>query len=158
MIKTLEERIAERKAEHDQLILAEHKAQRVIDALPTIFTNENDSIRTYENGLYVDLYPANVEIAELQILPVISELTKEKWNRRVDKEAVTYSLSHYTPAWYTNFRVYPKVEGTCRIIMRATGKTTRKVRYVEIEEPEIEYLVDCDPTGGQSEDDWREDR
>lgn len=145
MIKTLEDRLAERKAEYDKLILAEHKAQRIIDALPVIFTNpEADYFNVYENGVYFDLYPKDVETAELRILPLIADMTKEKWIKRVDKEEVTYSLSHYATGWSSVFRVHPRVEGTCRIIARATGKVRRTSKYVTVEEPEVEYLVDCD--------------
>lgn len=151
MFKSLDERLEERKAEYDKLVRAEHKAQRVIDQLSVLQRDEKNNVTVYEGGCYFYLYPSSVEEAELEYLPAIAEVTGEKWNKVIAHDQVEYRLCVYTTGWYSCFTVQPKVEGTCRIIARATGKVRKVSKYVMVEEPEIEYLVDCGEEGETDE-------
>lgn len=146
MIKTLEERLADRRKIYDALKIAEHQTQRIIDSLPDTFFTEKDYVNIYEAGAYFYLYPANVDEAELDIIPALSDrFPKDKWSKSVDKAEITYRLYaiHSDPDFTASFCVTPRVHGTCRIIPVATGKTVRRHKYIDVEEPEINYVVDC---------------
>lgn len=146
MIKTLEERLADRKKVYNALKMSERKAQRIIDSLPNTFFTNKDYINVYECGAYFYMYPENIDKAELDIIPAISNLfPKDKWTKTVEKQEVTYRMYgyHTDPEYMASFNVVPRIEGTCRIIPVATGKTVHRHKYIEMEEPEITYIVDC---------------
>jgi hypothetical protein len=144
MIETIEERLARRKTEYDNLVLTEHKAQRVLDELGAgILVHKEDSLTVYEESAYLYLYPSDIEDAELNVIPRIAELLQEKWNKVVEVGSVTYRIHKYESGFSFSVCVTPRIEGTCRIVAKATGKVVRKHKYVDVEEAEVEYFVDC---------------
>jgi len=142
-MKSLEERLAEKKEEYDKLVLAEYKAQRFVDMLTETIQKYETAITVYESSAYLYIYPKDIEQAELTLIPAIATITGEKWKKNVSLTSVEYGLSIYESGYYFRIQVQPKVEGTCRIVAHATGKMKKRMKYVEVEEPEVEYLVDC---------------
>jgi hypothetical protein len=142
-MKTLEERLKERKTTYDKLILAEHTVQKLCDLMAPVI-KENSQVTIYETYSYLYLHPESIEEAELEILPLFTSLfPEEKWDKVVEEDSVHYNASVFRDGMYLRVTVTPKIAGTCRIIVRATGKVIRKSKWVDVEEPEVEYLVDC---------------
>lgn len=143
MIESLEKRLADHKEHFQKLQTSEYKCQRVIDQLPKDFFAENDNVTIYDDSAYFYLYPENIDDAELRIVPIISDLFGPHWSKTVERELVTYRFWHAVEGYYVSFNVTPRVKGTCQIIAVATGKTKRTRKWVDVEEPEVEYKVDC---------------
>lgn len=149
MIKTLEERLAERKESYLKHRTSEYQAQKFMDQFPQGFFTERDCLSVYDDSAYFYLYPSTIEIAELDVIPAISAIFGNHWTKTVERQEVTYHIYWHKSDYSISVRVTPRIEGTCRIIAQATGKMKKKTKYVEVEEPEVEYIVDC----GEGEND-----
>lgn len=148
MIRTLEERLQEHKETYLKMKAAEHVAERYIKELRH-FLDEGSNVTVYDGSVYFYLYPASIDVAELNFIPAISDLYGPHWTKTVNAEEVSYRFHKYDGETFLSINVQPKVKGTCRIIAKATGKIKRVHKYVDIDEPEVEYLVDCDTEDAQ---------
>lgn len=103
-------------------------------------------VSTYTWGTYydVDISAPSIEAAELNVIPAISELFGGgMWTKEVDEERVCYRYNKRLLTEIAYITVSFRFNDSCDIKLIPTGRTIRKHKSVEIEEPEFEYVVDC---------------
>lgn len=144
-MKTLEERLEERRTEYEALVKAENLAESVLNKILPLFpedTNCTGSI--YSNLSYLYITVDSVEEFEEHILSKLSEILGTKWERSIGEVDIAHRTEFKADE---NHKVYltvtSKPTDSCRIIAVATGKTKTVSRLVYVEEAEVEHLIDC---------------
>lgn len=152
MIKTLEERRAEREKELIKLLRAEQQTEDLLKRFPKeLLLDEKSSLRVYAGHAYLELNPESLELTEIEILPNIAEEFGCKWSRYIGEGQIAYTTTIIEDLAYQDdiktfhlyVNIYPKIPGTCRIIKKLTGKTKIEHQHVSIEVPDFDYLIDC---------------
>jgi hypothetical protein len=111
-----------------------------------IYKLDRITLNTYPNSAHLYIYfSSTAEAAEMDLLPLFNA----KWERKVLKNDIVYSTSiRQTGDRMIYITVFPQEKGTCKIIPKQTGKVRMERKTIDIEVPEIEYLVDCSDEGG----------
>ena len=144
MIKSLNERIAARTEEFNKGIANEHNVQKVLDVIEAKMPlSEMDVVSVYDAYAYIYIHPKDFDAFEIEILPYISELFDVHWKRHVTQATISYNTSISENGSLIRVHASPRVPGTCKIISHPTGKMIKQQKYVEIDVPEVEYLVEC---------------
>lgn len=161
MIKSEEERLKDREMEFKALVQMEKQATRLLEALD--LPGERNGLSVYNSGMIsINLYPSLTmeEVEEQELLGLLAERlgVEPKWRRIVSSGEVSYSLLQNTgePILRKNYKdevekesvlvslhLFPKMEGSCRIIARPTGRMVRDSKTVYFEVPELEHVIDC---------------
>jgi hypothetical protein len=151
-MKSLEERLSERKAIYDKLVQAELWADEAAGLLGEIVPLAKVDVSVYESGAYFYINAESIEEAELDFIPSMSEKFGLKWRKDVSSSyayprtlVITYHvhLYGYKPNFYLCFMVTPTIEDSCIMQKIPTGRTIMRQKYVEVEEPEYEYAMHC---------------
>lgn len=141
-MKTLEERLEERKAEYERLCEGEWILEDLIAAL------ELDPERlghSYPNAgtIFLTIFSQDEEWVGIELIPRLSELLGKGWSSWVDEKDLNFSLYGKFKNWSTVAYIYLTPEDSCSIKKVATGRTKTVRKYVSIEEPEYEYIMNC---------------
>ena len=137
-------RIAYLKEKCEREIKNEKLAEYHLRAISHII--EPDSISPYSDCLYVYVYVKDVEEAEMRIIPALSEVFEYgKWKSFVDEDSVSYEADFDSFGYRIHVNIYWKEikEGTCSILAFPTGKTRKISKLIEIDEPIMEFKVQC---------------
>ena len=125
---------------------AERLTRIMIERLEKVIKCER--IVSSPQTIYCFLYLHTGTSAEESELNVINKLSEElgiKWNRTIMENHLSFSAIHTLPNGYKfHIEVLPNLEtDSCRIICKATGRTKKQSKYIEVDVPEIEYYLDC---------------
>lgn len=137
-------RIAYLKEECEREIKYEKLAEYHLRSIFHII--EPDSINTYSDCVYVYVYVEDVEEAEMRIIPALSEVFEYgKWKSLVGQDSVSYEADFDSFGYTIHIRLHWKEvkKGTCSIMAFPTGRTRKVLKHVEIDEPIMEYKVNC---------------
>ena len=105
-----------------------------------------DSISPYSNCVYVYLYIKDIEEAEMRIIPALSEVFEYgKWKSFVDEDSVSYEADFDSFGYSIYIRLHWREinKDTCSIMAFPTGKTRKVSKIIEIDEPVMEYKINC---------------
>lgn len=143
-MKSLEKRLAERKANYEKLVEYEILAQHYIDKILTVVPESvNLSILVYSNYAYISMSFDNIEDFEELYITRLSELLNITWIRHVGNSDVIHSASIVENKYHTFLTSVSKPTDSCRIKKIPTGRTIKTQKFVEVEEAEFDYLVEC---------------
>jgi hypothetical protein len=150
-IRSLEERLQEREDAHKALCDNEHAAEHHLNHIKALNLTscEINGLSVYVEQVFLHLSIKNLDDFELE-LPKLSELFYSKWTKEVSKTNITYSLSADDLTLRATY--YPLSSDTCRIIPHSTGRIRKESKWIEIEVPEIDYIIDCTGTDTEQED------
>ena len=141
-MKPLEERIRERIKSFKNTIKTEKAIEDTVITLQEIFKDEIiGSVYERMAMLYVSF--DDLEMLESDILPLLSNKLKCKWEKQIGKQQVSYATSFWTNEVPIYLTIHCNPTNSCRIIAVPTGKTKIVTRTVQVEEPEYEYLINC---------------
>ena len=145
-MKSLEERIADRVLEHEKILKAEHKLQNFLDRLiPALQSSDVITGSAYNDNAFVYVSVDSLEDFEEHTINRLSDHFKMNWKREIDDFEVTYSpeskliLNDY----YIFLTIRATPTDSCKIVKVPTGKIVKISKYMEVEEAEYEYLVEC---------------
>jgi len=152
-MKGLKERVKDREEEFKRIIQAEKLTEPTIQILQKVKGSLSGSI--YPTSAFLYLSTPSIEELEDKYLPNISSALKCKWSRVVEKDVIRYTTNIHIirPQGLGMFYIYISVEASptksCKIISIPTGKMREVEKKVIVEEPEVEYFIDCG--GGENE-------
>jgi hypothetical protein len=151
-MKPLEERIEDRKKECEEAIRLEYLLEEAYQKfLPLFPANTNFEGSAYSNSTHLYAYMGLKELEDaVGIKSTMERITESlagaKWSRDISETDVRYRISYEDGERDIHLTVYAKIPDGCRITRRLTGRKIKREHYVEMEEEEIEYLVDCSET------------
>jgi len=141
-MEPLKERIKKRVKWFKNVIRTEKAIEDVITTIQNL-TSQEVIGSVYEQMAMLYVYLDDVEELESSILPSLSEVLKCKWEKRIDKQQVSYDTSFWTNGVPVYLTIHCKPTNSCQIIAVPTGKTKVVTRTIQVEEPEFEYIIDC---------------
>lgn len=143
-MKSLEERLEERKKTYEDLVTAERKTQLVLDTLKDIIPEDTlINLSIYESNSFIYLSFENLEVFESEIITKISQALDVKWERSVDSDEVRYDTYFFSPDFHFYLVARAQPTDNCRITKVPTGKMKMVEKYFAVEEADFEYIVEC---------------
>jgi hypothetical protein len=151
-MKSLRERLTKRKEEYEKLIEVEKLAERTARKLTAIIPREKIHAYVYNTYITFSVNEDSVETVELEYLPKLTEQFNLKWRKVVRDTSVSYNSDFHTNLLdktksliivYLELHFIPPKDGSCKIIPVHTGRTITEHKYVPVDVPEIEYLIEC---------------
>lgn len=141
------DRVTVLRDDYHTMVRANQKAQRHLDKLRKLFPEDlrsRFSINVYNGSCFIYGPDMKLDTFEDEYMLPITMKFKCKWDRKISEASVTYNTEFFAndAMVYMTFRCDP-VEGVCEILRVETGRTKKVSKYVEVEEPEVEYLVKC---------------
>lgn len=138
-MKTLKERLKDRAKEYRRLITTEREAERLLEYFPN---KEAVAISVYSDIVNFHLI-TDLETAELDLIPRLSKDFGSKWTKEVNSNKITYQLSALIRKVFVTVVIHVYLGEACHIVAVPTGKTKKVFKTVEVEEPEMEFQVNC---------------
>ena len=144
MIETLNERMQKRLDAYIKILNAEKKSQEIIDKILPLFPQDiHINSVTYTNLLYLYIYPKDIINFELSIISKISNLFNLKWEKRVEKDEISYIGNVEFPI-STRIEVKFYSSDACKIEAIPTGKVKKVVKEISVDEMQYDYVVNCE--------------
>ena len=142
-VKHLGERLKNREEEYITTVKREQELETVLEILMPLFTSTTRACYYfYPGSTTVSFYPSDIDNLEINIIPAISDAFGIKWRKIVEKEAISYHTSIDKEVSYF-LGIYPVLTGTCTISAVATGRVKKADKWIQIDEPEFEFVVNC---------------
>ena len=145
-MKSLDERLEDREIEYERLVRAEHLVESHLEKILPLFPdNINCSVNIYTATAFLYISVDSVEDFEENIISKLFETVNVVWKREVSEDSISY---------YTDLEIVPtrkdlyltvtsKPTNSCRIIAVPTGKMKTVAKQVTVDEPEVEYIIEC---------------
>jgi len=149
-MKSLNERLEDRRKEYEILIKAEHLVESYLEKINPLFPeNIKCSGNIYSNNAFLYISVDSVEDFEENIISKLSDTFNIAWKRDVQES----NISHYTELVIDDgkYQIYLTVNSKptdlCRIIAVPTGKIKKVQKEVTVDEAEMEYVIECSDEG-----------
>ncbi len=143
-MKSYNERVQKHRDNYDNMVRREGILEEVADKINHLIPYDKleGDISNYVTYLYYET--KDMEKLELEIIPTLSEMFNLTWTKRVDETLIIYtsSVDYDGESFYINLCLLP--ENSCKIVAKPTGKMQTISKWVEVEVPEVEYVVDCE--------------
>ena len=143
MLEELSKRLEMRRLDYETLLQQEHTVEEIYSKFAHLQGRQQINVSIYGTALHFYIYPENFDFSEEKLIPHLSEVFAVEWSKSVCETEITYQAKFTWENKNIYLNIIPRVEGTCRIIKVATGNTKMSSKWVEVEVPEFEYLVDC---------------
>lgn len=147
-MESLEERLERRKEEYHEIVRSEKELQKVVDkVLPHIPELIKVNYSVYPNYSFLYIYTASMEQVEEEVIPQLSQFLGIKWTKEIDESVISYrtTIRNISPYYVVYLHLFINEENSgCQIFSVKTGRTKKVAKLVEIEEPEIEYFINCE--------------
>jgi hypothetical protein len=88
-------------------------------------------------------YTMDLRKFEDTIMEPLSKQLGINWLRMVKEDEITYSTIVIRDGRSIHLTFYAKPSNGCRIIRRFTGTTHKESKTMEVDVPDVEYMVDC---------------
>ena len=145
-MKSLEERLEERKAEYEKLVESENLVQTYLDKLTNLIPESTNILANiYKSNCFIYLSFDDVEEFEENYITKLSDEFNISWKRYINSDEIRHESDFAIED--NNYTIYiiarSKPTNSCRITKVATGKVVKQSRYIDFLEAEYEYLVEC---------------
>ena len=160
-MKTLEERLEERKKDYERLVKAEKIVESYLEKILPLFPeNACCSGNIYENTAFLYISVDSVEDFEENILSKLSGVLNVVWKRTVSESLIIHSTNFEAESenYFIYLTVNSKPTNSCRIVAVPTGKIKEVRKTIMVKEMEVEYLIECSEEEEKEEEEEEEGR
>jgi len=145
-MKALKERLADRKEEYENIVKAEHLVESYLEKITPLFPPNTSITGTiYEKSAFLYFSVESVEEFEENTISKLSDMFNIPWKRTVSEDVIYHSVDLVIDEgeYDLYLTVSSKPTESCRIVKVSTGKVKKTKKWVEVEEAEFEYVVEC---------------
>ncbi|MDY6893929.1 MAG: hypothetical protein SVO01_00700 [Thermotogota bacterium] len=138
------ERIKNIKKECKRKISYERLAEYHLRAISHLL--KIDSVSTYAKSMFVYVTAKSIEEAELEIIPLLSDIYQYGiWTRTVSETQVAYEADFSSFGYTIHIRLFweDNDTNTCKIKAYPTGNIRTVSKTIEVQEPEMEFKIQC---------------
>jgi len=138
-IETLAERLERRISEYNKFVKAEILTQEILDKLPANIVPSY--LFVHDSFTNIKFNASTFEEAEIDIIPVLSDLLDQKWDRTVYEERVEYTLDKQKSGHMIYVYVTVRTSEYCTVEKVPNGRKVRQTEYIEVDE--YDYVINC---------------